>query len=412
MLSSIFAMTVCILLSGYFSATETAFSSVNKTRLRFLSENGSRKARLALELSEDYNRLISTILIGNNIVNIAVASIGTVLFIDLLGQESGPAVSTAVVTVIVLIFGEITPKSLAKDFPESFAMFSAPILRVIIWVFTPLNFLFSLWKKLVSRLFRTGGDSKMSQEELLLLLDEVQQEGAIDESEGRLLRNAVEFGELEAQDILTHRVDLMGISVDATREEAAEMFDSTHFSRLPVYDQSLDNIVGILHQKNFYTGGGVTHQQLKDVMTPPLFVHQTEKIDNLLQQLRSAKSHIAVVVDEFGGTLGIVTMEDILEELVGEIWDEHDEVEEEVRKLDDSTYCIDGAMSLSDFCDLFHVDTDSDSVSVGGWIMDEMGCIPEKGQSFRFHNLEITVTQAEDHRVEAIQVSVLPEESE
>lgn len=413
MLNNILAMAACILMSGYFSATETAFSSLNRTRLRAMAENGNRKAELALKLSENYDRLISTILIGNNIVNIAVASIGTILFTDLLGQEFGTAVattvSTAVVTIVVLIFGEITPKSLAKDNPEKFAMFSAPVLKSIIWFFTPLNYLFSLWKKLVSKLFHSTGDNKMSQEELLLLLDEVQQEGTIDESDGKLLKNAVEFGDLEAQDILTHRVDLEGVSLDATKEEVAQMFDRTHFSRLPVYEQSFDKIVGIIHQKDFYTGGGITHKPLKDIITPPLFTHQTEKIDDLLQKLRATKSHIAVVVDEYGGTLGIVTMEDILEELVGEIWDEHDEVEESVRKVDGNTYVIDGAMSLGDFCDQFHIHTDSESVSVGGWLMDVMDCIPQENQTFQYENLEITVLEVEDHRVESIKVRVLEE---
>ncbi len=413
MLNHILAMLACILMSGYFSATETAFSSLNKTRLRAMAENGNRKAALALRLSENYDRLISTILIGNNIVNIAVASIGTILFTDLLGQKFGTAVattvSTAVVTIVVLIFGEITPKSLAKDHPEKFAMFAAPILKGIIWFFTPLNYLFSQWKKLVSKLFRSAEDTKMSQEELLLLLDEVQQEGAIDESDGELLKNAVEFGDLEAQDILTHRVDLQCVSIDATKEEVAEMFDRTHFSRLPVYEHSFDKIVGIIHQKDFYTGCGITEQPLKNVITPPLFTHRTEKIDDLLQKLRASKSHMAVVVDEYGGTLGIVTMEDILEELVGEIWDEHDEVEEAVREVDGNTYVIDGAMSLGDFCDQFHVHTDSESVSVGGWVMDVLDCIPQVNQTFRYENLEITVGKVEDHRVESIQVRV-PEE--
>ena len=407
MIGSILAMTICILLSGYFSATETAFSSINKTRLRAMAEKGSRKAALTLHLAEDYNRLISTILIGNNIVNIAVASIGTVLFIDLLGEESGPAVSTAVVTVVVLIFGEITPKSIAKDFPEKFAMFSAPILNVIIWCFTPLNWIFSQWKRLVSHLFRSSDESRMSQEELLLLLDEVQQEGAIDENENALLKKAVGFGDLEAQDILTHRVNLEGISVDASGEEAAALFDQTHFSRLPVYEESLDNIVGILYQKNFYTGGKASDRPIRELMTPPLFVHRSEKIDLLLQKLRSTKSHIAVVVDEFGGTLGIVTMEDILEELVGEIWDEHDVVEEPVEELAEGTYRIDGAMSLGDFCSRFGLDIESESVSVGGWIMDELDCIPQEGQSFRFADLEITVTHVEDHRVDFAEVRVI-----
>ena len=304
MLTSILAMAACVILSGYFSATETAFSAMNKTRVRTLAEAGNRRAQIALKLAENYDKLISTILIGNNIVNIAVASIGTLLFVAHLGEEMGATVSTVVVTIVVLIFGEITPKSIAKDHPESFAMFSAPMLRWLIWLFTPLNFCFSQWKRLVSRLFRSSGDSKMSQEELLVLLDEVQQEGAIDEEEGKLLKNAVEFGDLEAQDILTHRVDLEAVPADATREEVAACFDQSHFSRLLVYEENIDKIIGVIHQKDFYVGGGVTDRELREVIVPPLFVHQTEKIRNLLQTLRDAKSHMAIVVDEYGGTPG------------------------------------------------------------------------------------------------------------
>ena len=409
MLNSILAMAACVIMSGYFSATETAFSSLNRTRLKAMAENGSKKADLTLRLADNYDKLISTILIGNNIVNIAVASIGTIVFSKLLGQELGAAVSTAVVTVAVLIFGEITPKSLAKDHPEKFAMFSAPIIKWLVWFFTPLNFLFSQWKKLVSMIFRSSEDSKMSQEELLLLLDEVQQEGAIDEGGGELLKNAVEFGDLEAQDILTHRVDLEAVSLDASKEEVAHTFDRTRLSRLPVYDGTLDRIVGILHEKDFYMGGGMSPKPLSELMTPPIFTHQTEKVAGLLQELRSAKSHIAVVVDEYGGTMGIVTMEDILEELVGEIWDEHDEVEEPIKKLPDGTYVVDGSTSLGDFSDQFLVDPETDSVSVGGWIMDELDCIPEVGQSFYYNDLEIAVTEVRDHRVEKIQVKVAQE---
>lgn len=406
MMNSILAMAVCIILSGYFSATETAFSSLNKTRLKAMVEKGNRRAELALQLSENYDKLISTILIGNNIVNIAVASIGTILFVDLLGQEMGATVSTAVVTVVVLIFGEITPKSLAKDFPERFALFSAPILKGMIWFFTPLNFIFSLWKKLVNKLFRTAGDSKMSPEELRLLLDEVQQEGCLDENEGQLLKNALEFGDLEAQDILTHRVDLEGVRVDADKAEIAEVFDRTRFSRILVYEQTMDKIVGIVHQKDFYTGGTATDRPLREIMTPPLFIHQTENIDDLLQLMRSAKAQIAVVVDEYGGTLGIVTMEDILEELVGEIWDEHDEVEEPIRSLGAGTYLVSGTLSLDDFCDHFHIKSDADSVSVGGWVMDVLERIPEEGERFVYQTLDITVCRVEEHRVETIRVTI------
>ena len=410
MLNKTILMAVCILLSGYFSATETAFSSLNKTRMKAMAENGSLKAALALKLAENYDKLISTILIGNNIVNIAVASIGTVLFVELCGQEAGPAVSTAVVTILVLIFGEITPKSIAKDYPEKFAMISAPVIKWLIFLFTPLNFIFSQWKKLVARMFRSSDQNGMSQEELLILLDEVQQEGAIDEDGGTLLKNAVEFGDLEAQDVLTHRVDLKAVSLDASKEEVARMFDESRLSRLPVYEGSFDKIVGIIHQKDFYVGGGMSPKPLSEIMTPPIFTHRTEKVADLLQDLRAAKSHIAVVVDEYGGTLGIVTMEDILEELVGEIWDEHDEVEEPIRKLGEDTYLVDGAASLGDFCDQFLVDTDSESVSVGGWITEVLDCIPEVDQNFQYDNLEITVTEVKDHRVESVRVKEFPKE--
>ena len=410
LISSITAMVICVILSGYFSATETAFSSVNRTRLKAMAEKGDHKAELALRLAEDYDKLISTILIGNNVVNIALASIGTLFFVDLLG-DNGATVSTAVITVVVLIFGEITPKSIAKDYPEKFAMFSAPFINMLIVLLTPLNFLFGLWKKLVGMIFKGEADAGMSQEELLLLVDEVQQDGAIDESEGELLRNAIEFGDLEARDILTHRVDLEAVPTDATKEEVAALFTESRFSRLLVYEDSIDKIVGVIHQKDFYTGTGIVDAPLKEIMTEPLYIHQTEKVDDLLQLLRTNKSHMAIVIDEYGGTMGIVTMEDILEELVGEIWDEHDEVEEPIQKIDDTTYILDGSVTLDDFCDHFDVKSDSDSVSLGGWVMDQMECIPDEGDSFEYENLTITVSKTDDHRVEAVTVTVnTPEE--
>ena len=407
---SLLGMVICIILSGYFSATETAFSSLNKTRIKYMAEKGSKRAKRTLQLADSYDKLIATILIGNNIVNITTASIGTLLFVDLMGQELGATVSTVVVTIVVLIFGEITPKSIAKDYPERFAMFSAPMIGALLWLFTPLNFLFSLWKKLVALLFHSDEEDKMSQEELLLLLEEVEQEGAIDKSEGTLLRNAVEFGDLEVQSILTHRVDLEAVEVNATKEEIAAKFTETRFSRLLVYEETIDKIVGVLHLKDFYDGMGINPKPLREIMTPPLFIHQTEKVDDLLQLLKSSKSHIAVVIDEYGGTLGIVTMEDILEELVGEIWDEHDEVEEPFRQLSENTYLVDCTVTLDDFCDFFDVKSDSESVSLGGWIMDQMQRIPEKGDQFTYENLTITATEIDDHRIEWVTVEVAPKE--
>ena len=312
---SIFAMVVCIAMSAYFSATETAFSSLNKTRLKVLADNGNKRAALALKLSEDYDKLISTILIGNNIVNIMVASIGTLLFVGLYG-DIGATVSTVVVTIVVLIFGEITPKSVAKDTPERFALFSAPFIRLWILVLTPLNFLFSQWKKLVSRFFKTDDNAKMSHEELLLFMEDVEQDGGIDENEGELLRNALEFRDLTAAEILTHRIELEAVDIDESHEEIARVFTQSRFSRLLVYRDTIDQIVGVLHQKDFYINGKMTDQPITAIMTEPLFVYQHTKIRDILKMLQHQKSHVAVVVDDFGGTLGIVTMEDILEELV------------------------------------------------------------------------------------------------
>ena len=360
-------------------------------------------ARLALKLLEQYDRLLSTILIGNNIVNIATASIGTVLFVRHYG-DAGATISTVVVTVVVLIFGEISPKSIAKDCAERCAMLSAPILRVFIWVLLPLNRLFSLWKKLLSRVFRLGGESKMSQEELLMLVDEVQQDGSIDRDEGELLKNAIGFSEQEAQDILIHRVDLAALPVTAGKEEIAALFTQTKYSRLLIYEDSIDHILGTVHQKDFYVGCGVTDKPLRDIIAPPVFALENEPIRLLLKKLQQAKTHVAVVVDEYGGTCGIVTMEDILEELVGEIWDEHDEEEVFLRKLGPDTYTVDAAMDLEDFAAYFHVKTGSEMVSVSGWVMEQFGRVPEVGDSFTCGDLQVEVMRVENHRIEEIRV--------
>ena len=400
---SIFAMVACVAMSAYFSATETAFSSLNKTRLKVLADDGNKRAALALRLAEDYDRLISTILIGNNIVNISVASIGTLLFVELYG-DAGATISTVVVTVVVLIFGEITPKSIAKDMPERFAMFSAPFIHLWIWVLTPLNFLFSQWKRLVSHFVKTDNDAKMSHEELLLFMEDVEQDGSIDENEGELLRNALEFRELTAEEILTHRIELEAVDVNESHAEIAKAFTQSRFSRLLVYRDTIDQIVGVLHQKDFYINGSMTDQPVAEIMTEPLFVYQHTKIRDILKMLQHQKSHIAVVVDDFGGTLGIVTMEDILEELVGEIWDEHDEVEEDFKKLGEDTYRVDCSVSLEDFMDFFDVKLESDSVSVGGWVMEQLNRVPVKGESFTAQHLEITVSELSAYRVSAITV--------
>lgn len=408
---NIIALAVLILMSGYFSATETAFLSCNKTRLRTMAEKGNKRAALVNRLNENYDRLLSTILIGNNIVNLTAASIGTVLFVRLYG-DIGATVSTAVITVLVLIFGEITPKNVAKDCPEKLAMFSAPIIRVLIWIFTPLNFLFGLWKKLVSKILHLESDSKMSQEELLMLVEEVREGGTIDSEEGDLLKNAIEFNDMRAEDILTHRVDLEAVDIESTKEEIAEVFTQSKFARLPVYEDSIDNIIGILNMKDFYDGTGITAKSIRDIMTKPLFVLKSEKIDELLKLLQETKSQMAVILDEYGGTLGIVTLEDILEELVGEIWDEHDEVTEEYIPIGENRWRVDCSVNLDDFCDFFGIETDSTTISLGGWVMEQLGKVPEAGDSFEFECLSVSVVETDGQRVTFIDVEKKPEEAE
>ncbi len=397
-------MAACLILSAYFSATETAFSSANGTKLRTLAEKGSKKAKLACELLEHYDKLLSTILIGNNIVNILMASIGTVLFVRHYG-DAGATISTVVVTVVVLVFGEISPKSVAKDCAERFAMFSAPILQVFLFVLTPLNFLFSLWKKLLAKVFRLNGESKLSQEELLMLVDEVQQDGSIDKNEGELLKNAIDFSEQQAQDILIHRVDLAALPITASKEEVAALFTGTKYSRLLIYQDSIDHILGTVHQKDFYVGCGITEKPLEEIIVPPLFVLENEPISRLLKTLQKAKTHVAVVVDEYGGTCGIVTMEDILEELVGEIWDEHDEIEVFIRKTGANTFLVDAGMDFDEFAAYFQLKTDSEMTSVSGWVMEQFGRVPESGERITAGPLDVLVTKVDNHRIEEIQIT-------
>lgn len=402
---TILAMIVCVILSGYFSATETAFSSLNRTRIKTMAENGNKRAKLVYALSEKYDKLISTILIGNNIVNIALASLGTVLFVQVMG-DIGATVSTVIVTVVVLIFGEISPKSIAKDCPEKFAMFAAPLLNVLMIVLTPLNFLFSQWKKLLAKLLKVQENDKMSQEELLTLVDEVQQEGSIDTEEGSLLRNAIEFNDLMAEDVLTPRVSVEAVSDEADKEEIARVFSQTKYSRLPVYHESIDKVIGVIHQKDFYTGTGITQKPLEEIMAPAVFVHMYEKVDDLLRLLQKNKAHMAVVVDEYGGTLGIVTMEDILEELVGDIWDEHDEVVEQFKQLSEKEYRVDCTVNFEDFCQFFDLKTESESVTLSGWIMERLERVPEINDAFDFEFLHVTVTETGAHCATFVNVTI------
>ena len=408
--TSILFMIIMVAFSAYFSATETAFSSLNKTRLKVLAEKGDKKAQLAFAVSERYDKMLTAILIGNNIVNIAMTSVCTVLFIHLMG-DSGATMSTIVSTVVVLIFGEITPKSLAKEMPEKFAMFSAPFLKAIMWVLTPIAFVFTALKNLMGRIIKVKDDRKMTQEELLMLVDEVQQEGGLDEDEHELLRSAIEFNDRDAEDILTHRVDLEAVCIHDNAREISKVFDDSRFSRLLVYEEDIDDIVGVIHQSDFYNDVVMRGKDLRDIMTPPLFVPKSLKISDLLKLLQKKKAHIAIVNDGYGGTLGIVTMEDILEELVGEIWDEHDEVVEEIRSEGDDIWAVSGSADLYRLLDKMNIDEDQvESASITGWVMEQIDKVPEKGDTFELEGWKVTVTDTDERRIREIRVEKLDEE--
>ena len=401
-------LILMVILSAYFSATETAFTSLNRIRLKSKADNGDRRAKLVLELSENYDRLLSTILIGNNIVNNVATTLSAVLFIDLLGSGTGPAVSTVVLTVVILIFGEISPKSLAKESPEAFARFSAPILRVLLVILTPLNFIFTQWKKLLGLLFRRKDAEGITDEELMTIVSEAEDQGGLDEDEGQLIRSAIRFDDLEAGDILIPRVDMVALEDTATMDEAAALFAEEGYSRLPIYHENLDDIVGVIHQKDLFSARYHGRADLSALIHPVLHITATAKIDELMRQFQRTKTHMAIVVDEYGGTDGLLTLEDVVEELVGEIWDEHDEVVEQFRRQDDGSYLIDGSADVDRMLDLFSLKEESDSATVSGWVLDKLGHIPETGERFECDGLAVTVTRVQHHRVLEIQVRPLP----
>ena len=406
------ALVALVAMSGYFSATETAFTSLNRIRLKNKADNGDRRAARTLELAEDYDRLLSTILIGNNIVNNVATTIGAVLFIKLIDDVRGPTVSAIVLTIVILIFGEVSPKSLAKEYPESFAMFSAPMMRILMVILTPVNFLFSLLKKLLSKVFHKQGDSGITEEELVTMVDQAESEGGLDQHESKLIRSAIEFNDMEVDEILTPRVDIVAVEDTDSMDEIAQAFAESGYSRLPVYHEDIDDIIGVIHEKDFHAARYRGQTDVKAITGPMLYTTGNTKISELLRILQKNKAHMAVVVDEYGGTEGIATMEDIVEELVGEIWDEHDEVIEIFRKQPDGSYLIACSADLDDMYDLFQVKGTCDAATVSGWVMEEVGKVPEVGDHFQSEGLDVTVTKVEHRRVLEIQVRVLPHEEE
>ncbi len=407
--ASILLICVLVAMSAYFSATETAFTSSSRTRLNLLADKKNKRAIRALELLERYDRLLSTILIGNNIVNILSTSLATVLMIRQFG-DYGSTLSTIVMTVTILIFGEITPKILAKESPERFAMFSAPYIRFLSWVLMPLNALFSGWKKLLSKLIKTSDDRRVTEEELLSIVEEACEEGGIDVQERELICSAIEFNDLEVVDILTPRVNMQAVPADISYEQLQEVFKTSSYSRLPVYDGSVDNILGILNQKDFYLS---TKEDfcMQDLMGPPVFMNENAKIGYLLKLLQRQKAHMAIITDEYGGTLGIVTMEDILEELVGEIWDEHDEVIEEITQIGENAYKVLGTTPLDKIFKLFDIeDEETDSATLSGWTAEQFDRIPAHGEDFIYANLKVEVLKSDTKKVDLVKITVLEDQ--
>lgn len=400
-ITNIVTLVICLILSAFFSASETSFSTMNRIRVRNLADKGNKTANLVLDLYENYDKLLSTILIGNNIVNIMAASVGTVLFVRHFG-DIGATISTIVITVTVLIFGEITPKNLAKEYPESFAFFAAPVLNFLKFIFTPLNFLFSGWRKLLTKMFKNKSQQSITEDELLMLVEEANSEGAINDDDKELINNAIDFNDLKASDILTPRVDI--VSVDKTDDvnEIMQTFADTGFSRILVYEENDDDIIGIITLKNFVNLILNKKDTIESIVKPVLFVSPHIRISELLRLLQRTKNQIAVVTDEYGGTMGIVTMEDILEELVGDIWDEHDEIVEEFRLLDDNVYLVKGGTDVDKLFELIGFDDEDDdatSTTVSGWIIEKMNKIPEAGDMFDYENFSFTIQQADNKKV-------------
>lgn len=396
---------ICIIMSAYFSATETAFSSINKIRLKNLSEKGNKKAELVLKLSDNYDVLISTILIGNNIVNILASSLCTLLFFNIFkgGSLEGISslISTVILTLVILTFGEISPKTVAKKKPEAFSMFSAPVIKVFIIILYPLSFLFRHLQKLLAKIFKSDEEKGITEEELISIIEEAEEDGEIDEEESTLIKSAIEFNDLEVSDIFTPRVDITAVSSDSTAEEISEVFSESGYSRLPVYKGDLDNIIGILYYKDFYN---TDFKTIDEITKPVVYVAKTKRINDLLKELQNQQMHFAVVIDEFGATAGIVTLEDILEEIVGEIWDEHDEKVLEIEKVGENEYTVAGMTNLDKLFDELEIDTEAEAQTVNGWVMTILEKIPAVGDEFEAEGLSVKVLAMDGKRIESVQV--------
>ena len=401
------ALVILVGFSAFFSASETAFSSLNQIRLKSRAEDGDSSAARVLNMAEQYDKLLSTILIGNNIVNIAAASIGTILFTRMLGAERGATVSTIVLTIIVLIFGEVTPKSLAKEMPEKVATAVSPFLVLLMALMTPLTWLFTQWKKLLGHFVHSGEADTITEGELMTMISEAENDGELTDRESELIRSAIEFDDVEVEEILTPRVDVVAVEDDIPLEELAQTFAESGYSRLPVYHGTIDNIIGVVHEKDFYIARLKKATKIDDLVVPTLYTTGSTQISQLLRTLREQHHHLAVVVDEYGGTEGIITLEDILEELVGEIWDEHDEVTEDFRKQSDGSWLVSGSASVDDLYEELDLpeEEDIDSNTVNGLVQEKTCHLPKVGDRFTLGEYDGVVTRTAKRRVTEVRLT-------
>ncbi|NLY81480.1 MAG: HlyC/CorC family transporter [Clostridiales bacterium] len=416
--SYIIGILILLVFSAYFSATETAFNSINRIRLKNLVNGGNKRAKKVLMLEERYDELLSTILVGNNLVNIAMTAVATVMFIDLYGPY-GPTISTVVVTIVVLIFGEISPKNIAKEQPEKFAMWSQPFINILVILFTPINYLFSKWKKFITKIFKVSKDRGITEDELITIVEEAKTGGNIDKEQGELITNAIEFSDIDAWDVLTPRVEIEAIEIGTAVKEIGQMFLDTGFSRMPVYDDDLDNILGVLNQKDFHNYVIGENQDIQNYVKPVVFVARSMKAAVLLKKMQENKTHIAVVVDEYGGTAGLVTMEDLIEELVGKIYDEHDSIEsKEITRLYNGSYKVSCSANVEKMFDFFGEEEDLDANTVNGWVVLQLDKLPSVGDEFVYESkhkiFKVIVTKSDGKK--ALEVNIKfenkPEEEE
>ncbi len=415
-LSSVF-IVLLVLLSGFFSATETAFSSANRTKLKVKAQDGNKAAQNAIKLIDKFDKLLSAILVGNNLVNITLSVLFNNIFETVIHNPAvSGIVSVAVSTVIVLTFGEITPKMIAKENSEKVAMAFGYPMKAIMVILYPITIIFAGLKFLLKKIFKNKSDDRITEEELLSIVEEAQEDGSLDMQERELISSAIEFDDSEVQDIFVPRVNVIAVSVDMSMEKIKELFLEHNFSRMPVYNGTIDSIIGMIHNIDFFTALEKGEQTIKNYITPVAVATEHMKISTLLKTLQRQKVHMAVVVDEYGGTLGIVTLEDILEELVGEIWDEHDEVINYFNQVDDTTYIVDGRAELDKFFETFGIDKDEaekfDSQTVSGWVIEQTGDIPKKFQSFDYNNLTIIVNRLTQRRILDVKVKINPPEEE